>query len=173
MNIETERLVVRSIEKGDEKVFLQMAKDGSLTEVGFDMDCSEWIDDWINEAIELTKNDDPRADYIPCTIVDKTTDKIVGSVGCTYYEDTDSIGICYFIGADHRKNGYATEAVKAYTGYFFDHYNEKDIIATIKEVNTSSYKTAEGAGFKLIETKMYKDIDDDEEELYRFYVLER
>ena len=89
MNIETERLVIRSIERGDEKVFLQMAKDGSLNEVGFDRDCGEWIDDWIDEALILTANDDPRADYIPCTIVDKTSDSIIGNVGCTYYEDTD------------------------------------------------------------------------------------
>ncbi len=173
MNIETERLVIRSIERGDEKVFLQMAKDGSLTEVGFDRDCGEWIDDWIDEALILTANDDPRADYIPCTIVDKTSDSIIGNVGCTYYEDTDRIGICYFIGAEYRRNGYASEAVRAYTSYFFDHYNEKEIIATIKDENTSSYKTAERSGFKLVETKMYKDIYDEEEELYRFYVFER
>ena len=173
MNIETERLVIRSIEKGDEKVFSQMAEDGSLTEVGFDKDCGEWIGDWINEALELTANDDPRADYIPCTIVDRRSDQIIGNVGCTYYEDTDEIGICYFVGAEYRRNGYASEAVRAYTSYFFDHYNENKIIATIKDENTSSYKTAERSGFTLVEKKMYKDIYDEEEELYRFYVLER
>ena len=173
MNIETERLMIRSIERGDEMIFARMAKDGSLTEVGFDKDCDEWIGDWIDEALKLTINDDPRADYIPCTIVDKTTDKIIGNVGCTYYEDTDKIGICYFIGAKYRKNGYASEAVSAYTKYFFDHYNENEIIATIKDENTSSYKTAERSGFTLVEKKMYKDIYDEEEELYRFYVLER
>ena len=50
MKIESERLIIRSIEKGDEKAFSEMAKDGSLTEVGFDETCSEWIGDWINEA---------------------------------------------------------------------------------------------------------------------------
>ena len=173
MNIETERLVIRSIEKGDEKVFSQMAKDGSLIEIGFDKDCDEWIGDWIGEALELTANDDPRADYIPCTVVDKTSNEIIGNVGCTYYEDTDEIGICYFTGSEYRKKGYASEAVRAYISYFFDHYDENKIIATIKDENISSYKTAERSGFKLIEKKMYKDIYDEEEELYRFYVLER
>ena len=173
MKIETERLIIRSIERGDEKVFCQMAKDGSLTEVGFDKDCGEWIDDWIDEALILTANDDPRADYIPCTIVDKTSDSIIGNVGCTYYEDTDEIGICYFTGGEYRKKGYASEAVRAYISYFFDHYDENKIIATIKDENISSYKTAERSGFKLIEKKMYKDIYDEKEELYRFYVFER
>ena len=169
MYIETERLIVRSLERGDEKAYAKMAEDGSLEEVGFDSNCAEWMDDWISEAMELTANDNPREDYIPCTVLDKTTKEIVGNVGCTYYEDTERIGICYFVGADYRRKGYASEAVKAYTDYFFNHYNEKEIIATIKDENEESYKMAEKTGFKLIETKMYKDIDDEEEELYRFY----
>ena len=173
MKIETERLIVRSIEKGDEIAYAEMAKDGSLEEIGFDENFSDWMGGWIEEALELTKNDDPRADYIPCTVVLKATGEVIGNVGCTYYEDTDEIGICYFVGAGYRNNGYASEAVRAYTGYFFDHYNENKIIATIKDENTSSYKTAERSGFTLVEKKMYKDIYDEEEELYRFYVLER
>ncbi len=171
MYIETERLIVRSLERGDEKVYAKMAEDGSLDEVGFDVNCAEWMDDWINEAMGLTENDNPRGDYIPCTILDKGTKEIIGNVGCTYYEDTDQIGICYFVGADFRRKGYASEAIKAYTDYFFDHYNENEIIATIKHDNEESYKTAEKSGFKLIETKMYKDIYDDEEELYHFYKM--
>ena len=46
----------------------------------------------------------------------------------------------------------------------------KEIIATIKDENVPSWKTAEKCGFELAETKMYKDIDDEKEELYRFYV---
>ena len=116
MKIETKRLIIRSVERGDEKVFCQMAKDGSLTEVGFDKDCGEWIGDWINEALELTANDDPRADYIPCTIVDRRSDQIIGNVGCTYYEDMKKVGICYFVGSAYRRKGYTTEAAKAYAG---------------------------------------------------------
>ena len=36
MKIETDRLIVRSIEKGDEIAYAEMAKDGSLEEIGFD-----------------------------------------------------------------------------------------------------------------------------------------
>ena len=150
-----------------------MAKDGSLTEIGFDETFPEWAGDWINEALELTEKDDPRADYIPCTILLKSSGEVIGNVGSTYYEDTDKIGICYFIGADHRRNGYVTEAVKAYVRYFFEHYNENELIATIKDDNLPSVKSAESSGFKLLETKMYKDIYDEEEELYRFYSIKK
>ncbi len=76
MRIETERIIIRSIERGDEMVFAEMAKDGSLHDIGFD-------------------------------------------------------------------------------------------------ANVPSWKTAEKAGFVLEEKRMYKDIDDSEEQLYRFYSIKR
>ncbi len=173
MRLETDRLVIRSIRRGDEKAFAEMAMDGSLLQIGFDENCSEWIDEWITEAEGFTKDDNPRANYIPCTIELKSTGEVIGSVGSTYYEDTNKIGICYFAGGDYRRNGYLSEAVKVYTQFFFEHYHEAEIIATILDSNIPSWKTAEKAGFELIETKMYKDIDDDKEMLYRFYVMKR
>ena len=110
MKIETERLIVRSIEKGDEIAYAEMAKDGSLEEIGFDENFSDWMGGWIEEALELTKNDDPRADYIPCTVVLKATGEVIGNVGCTYYEDMQKVGICYFVGSAYRRKGYTTEA---------------------------------------------------------------
>ena len=98
---------------------------------------------------------------------------MIGNVGCTYYEDTDKIGICYFAGTAYRRKGYVSEAVNEYISYFFNHYDEREIIATIKDANVPSWKTAEKCGFKLMETKMYKDFDDEKEELYRFYVVKR
>ena len=38
MRIETERTIIRSIQHGDEKAYAEMARDGSLSEIGFD-DC--------------------------------------------------------------------------------------------------------------------------------------
>lgn len=173
MYIETDRTIIRSIQRGDEKAYAEMAKDGSLSEIGFDENFSDWAENWINEAIELTEKDDPRADYIPCTIILKSSSAVIGNVGCTYYEDKDKIGICYFVGTAYRRNGYVSEAVNEYISYFFNHYDEGEIIATIKDANVPSWKTAEKCGFKLMETKMYKDIDDEKEELYRFYMVKR
>ena len=133
MYIETDRTIIRSIQRGDEKAYAEMAKDGSLSEIGFDENFSDWAENWINEAVELTEKDDPRVDYIPCTIILKSSSEVIGNVGCTYYEDTDKIGICYFVGTAYRRNGYVREAVKKYILY----------------------------------------IDDEKEELYRFYVIRR
>lgn len=43
------------------------------------------------------------------------------------------------------------------------------MIATVREENIPSWKVIEKVGFILIEKRMYKDLNDDEEKLYRFY----
>ena len=173
MRIETERIIIRSIERGDEMVFAEMAKDGSLHDIGFDEKCSEWIAGWIDEAIRLSEKDDPRADYIADVICLKEDGRVIGSVGTSYYEDLDKVGIVYFVGTELRQKGYVSEAVKAYLDYYFAHYQENEIRANIRDANVPSWKTAEKAGFVLEEKRMYKDIDDSEEQLYRFYSIKR
>lgn len=131
MWLETNRLIIRSIQRGDEIIFSGMSQDGSLSQVGFDANCSEWINDWIEEALKLTNNDNPRENYIPCTVILKETEEVIGSVGSTYYEDVDKVGICYFIGTPFRKKGYMTEAINAYVQFLIEtiqqHVNGKAI----------------------------------------------
>ena len=77
MYLETDRTIIRSIQLGDEKAYVEMAKDGSLAEIGFDESFSDWAENWINEAVELTEKDDPKADYIPCTIILKSSGEVI------------------------------------------------------------------------------------------------
>ena len=153
--IETDRLIIRDVGVSDGETFIHMASDGSLNDIGFDKDCSSWMDDWIKEAQNLAREDNPQKNYLAYVIEDKRTGSSVGSVGCSYYEDLGKVGITYFIGADFRNNGYAVEAIKAYIRYFFEHYDENEMIATIREDNLPSWKTIERAGFSLTEKKMY------------------
>ncbi|MCH5190759.1 MAG: GNAT family N-acetyltransferase [Oscillospiraceae bacterium] len=172
MRIETNRLIIRELEASDEKFFIKMASDGSLEkDIGFDANCSEWMKRWIAESKKLADKDDPTVGYLAYAVQLKHSETVIGSVGCSYYKDLQKVGITYFIGADYRNRGYALESVKAYIQYFFRHYNTHEIIATIREGNISSWKVVENAGFNLTERKMYKDINDDREEMYRFYVM--
>ena len=169
MTLETERLIIRELEASDGMLFAEMALDGSLKDIGFDTDCNAWISQWIVEAKELAGKDDPTSDYLAYTIQLKRSETVIGSVGCSYYKDLEKVGITYFIGAKYRNSGYASEAVKAYVKYFFEHYDINEIIATVREENISSWKVIEKCGFDLIERKMYKDINDEFEKPYRFY----
>lgn len=171
MQIQTQRLLIRDVKTEDEIPFIEMAADGSLNDCGFDKDCGSWITNWIAEAKGFASRDNPEMDYLAYTITLKDETKVVGSIGCSYYEDFQKIGITYFIGAQYRNNGYAVEAVKAYTEYFFKYYKAKRMIATVRNDNVPSWKVIEKAGFILIKKIMYKDLNDDEVKLYRFYEI--
>ncbi len=171
MQIETQRLLIRDVKTEDGIPFVKMAADGSLNDCGFDRDCGNWMTEWIDEAKEFAFRDDPNTDYLAYTITLKDKAEVIGSVGCSYYEDLQKTGITYFIGAQYRDNGYAVEAVKAYTEYFLNHYHAKRMIATVRDENIPSWKVIEKVGFILSEKRMYKDLDDDEEKLYRFYEI--
>ncbi len=171
MIIETERLLIRALQPEDEIPFIEMASDGSLKDVGFDQDCNEWMANWILEAKKLTDRDNPTLEYLAYAIVLKEKNILIGSVGCSYYDDLHETGITYFIGAKYRHNGYAIEAVKAYVSCFMKHYNTCKMIATVREENISSWKVVEKAGFELVEKKMYKDLNDEKAEMYNFYEI--
>ena len=169
LKIETDRLVIRSIQYGDEKSFAEMAQDGSLEAIGFGCNCSEWIEDWIEEAVEYDKRDNPENDYLAYTVCLKKDNRIIGSVGCSWYNDFEQTGVTYFLGKEYRGKGYALESLKAYIEYFFKQYQINKFIATIRDDNINSWKLLEKTDFYLCEKKMWKDYDDSKECMYRFY----
>lgn len=174
MYIQTQRLVIRSIKKEDEEAYINMVSDGSLYEIFGDCaGCARWMGKWIEEAMALDKADDPYREYLAYALIEKKTNVLVGSVGCSYYMDLRKIGITYFIGTVHRGDGYAAEAAQAYANYFLTHYDAPELIATVKTKNIASCKTVEKAGFTLKETKLYCDINDETEEWYNFYKIIR
>ena len=173
MWIETRRLVIRNLRTEDGRVFAEMAADGSLHDIGFGRDCSGWMEEWVAEAKRLASGDNPAVDYLAYAVALKDDDRVVGSVGCSWYEDLRETGITYFIGAQYRGNGYALEAAEAYLRYFFGHYHAERMIATVSDENVPSWKVAERAGFTLTDKRMYKDLNDEKEELCRFYVMEK
>lgn len=173
MLIETERLIIRDLKTTDGVIFSNMASDGSLHDIGFDTECGSWMDEWVVEARELAENDNPTVDYLAYTVELKETHEVVGSVGCSYYRDMEKVGITYFVGAEYRNCGYAAEAAEAYVRYFLQHYDQEEMIATINEDNASSWKVVEKVGFRLTQKKMYQDIDDESEQMTRFYSYKR
>ena len=130
-------------------------------------------DGWIEENIQLDKEDNPMKESIAYTIVEKESGLAVGSVGCSYYEDEKQVGLVYFVGAEYRGKGYASEAARAYAKYFLEHYEIPLLVVHIRNANKASCKTAEKAGFALIDTRMYQDYGDEAEKLYNFYEMRR
>lgn len=171
---ETERIVIREFVQDDTKAFIDMTADGSLWELFGD--CSEavdWMEKWIGDSKEITERDNPYEEYLAYAIVEKKTKDVIGSVGCSVYEDIHEIGIAYCIGSKYRGKGFAKEAASAYTKYFFEHYpNINRMIATIRQDNIISNSVIRSVGYELEMMKMYKDINDEEEAMYNFYVYD-
>ncbi len=69
------------------------------------------------------------------------------------------------------KMHFAAEALKVYGRYFFEHYNKSKLFAIIRTENVASCKSAEQAGFRLTESKMYQDIYDAQPKQYNFYEM--
>ncbi len=171
MKIETQRLLIRDVKTEDEVPYINMASDGSLNDCGFDVNCSRWITKWIAEAKEFAARNHPDRDYLAYTIALKGEATVIGSIGCSYYDDLRETGVTFFVGSQYRGNGYATEAVRAYTDYFLQHYHTGKLIATVRDENTPSWKAVEKAGFILKKKRMYRDVNDADEQLYRFYEI--
>ena len=172
MLLETKRLTVRSIRPTDEKAFIDMAADGSFRELyGASRQSNTWMQEFISETIRLEAEDNPRQEYLAFAIEDKVKHLVVGSVGSTYYEDFMEVGVSYFIGADHRGNGYAAEALKCFIEYLFAKYHLKKLVATADPNNIASCKTLEKVGFSLIKTEMYQDKHDESKCMTNFYEL--
>lgn len=139
MLLETKRLIIRSLRPTDEKVFIDMASDGSLWEIYGDCsECHKWMGEFISDAIKLETEDDPYHEYLAFAIEDKISHLVIGSVGSSYYEDFKEVGVTYFVGAGHRGNGYAAEALQCLTDYLFARYRLKKLIATASTGNAAS-----------------------------------
>ncbi len=174
MYLETERLIIRSIRPEDEQAFIEMASDGSLTAIYGDCsECHKWMGEFINDAMQLEKENNPYKEYLAYTVAEKGSRKAVGSVGCSYYEDMKEIGITYFIGAGFRGNGYGAEAVQTFVKNFFLMYEAERLIAVTDTENKASCRTLEKAGFTLLETRLYQDMYDEKERMSSIYEIVR
>ena len=172
--IESERLIIRSLTPADIEAFNEMSTDDGFNVIfGDSSNYVEWLGDWVMESIELDKVNNPLQEYLVYVIADKVNKNIIGTIGCSYYEDIDKVGIAYFIREKYRRRGYASEASSAYARFLVDNYDVDELIATVKVENDSSRRVIEKSGFTFLETRIYQDIHDDKPEKYNFFSFSR
>ena len=72
MYLETDRLIIRSLQPSDEAIFIEMASDGSLTEIFGDCsECHKWMGEFIVDAIRLEQENNPFHEYMAFVIENK------------------------------------------------------------------------------------------------------
>ena len=92
MWIQTDRLNIQDLKTADGIIFSGMASDDSLTEIWTDTRHPGWMEEWMEEARGLAARDAPAEEYLAYTVELKDNHEVIGSVGCTYYEDLEKIG---------------------------------------------------------------------------------
>ena len=172
VEIRTARLLIRELRPDDAPAFIDMASDGSLGDIFGDCrECHQWMGRGIEEARALCAADAPQGDYLAYAVETLGDHTVIGSVGSTYYEDVRQVGVTYFLGAAFRGRGYMAEALRAFAAYFLRTYPVGLLCAAVRVDNAASWKTLEKAGFARTETKLYRDLYDEEEKWYHFYQL--
>lgn len=153
-SIKTERLIVRPFTLADTKVIFQLSQEKDL---------GEWIPDQVYETEKEAKevlefliskySDKPKPDKEPfvLAVVLAETNKVIGHVGLSPYEENKDAEIGYAIAENQCGNGFASEAVSAVSGWALKNLEIAKIYEIVACGNKGSYRVLEKSKFDLEE----------------------
>lgn len=156
MRIETQRLIIRDLERKDQE---------QLYKIVWQKNVVRFMKDWSENSpnpqsfdgyIDWHQTQKDSTDVYECkryAITLKQEDKLIGTVGMGLEETLNEVELAYFLDEEYQRNGYATEAVKALFDWCMKVSDLKYMILTIDGANKASCRTAEKAGFELFEKR--------------------
>lgn len=173
--IESERLVLREFTESDLPALVDIASQEHILYWCSDWeDCKSWVNDWFKGIEWRYSFGDPNVEFILLAIIEKQTNKLIGQIntGCELKEEKPGeLSIGYFISKEAMNKGYATEAAKAMTQYYFPINKNGFFYAIIKLDNAASARVATKAGFKFVsELKIIEKVSK-QEMLFHYYRL--
>lgn len=139
-NIETERLVLRELDKGDFSSIHSYASDPEVTKYqpwGPNSEADTQM--FLNQVIKY-QLDNPRYNY-EIAVVGKEDNKLIGACGIHLSDPNNRggwIGYCY--NQEYWGSGYATESAKAIIKFGFERLNLHRIFATCDPDNIGSVR---------------------------------
>lgn len=143
--INTERLLIRRLEKKDAKEFFDYR---AMPEI---YRYQSWKPTHINEAEEFI---DLNIGVVPNTpdawlqlAICLKDGRLIGDMGIHFLDD-DQIEIGYTLSPDAQGNGYASEAVSAVVSYIFSELKKHRVTASVDPDNVHSIKLLERIGFR-------------------------
>ncbi|MBM4445426.1 MAG: GNAT family N-acetyltransferase [Chloroflexi bacterium] len=146
MKIETDRLIIRSIQEADAESLATLWTDPDVTlYMGGPRNYEEVLGSLIEDA---QLNPQPVLDLWP--VIEKRTGQIIGHCGIIE-KDVEGGGeyeIVYVLAKSAWGKGFATEAANSVKDYAFNHLGLKRLIALIDPDNPKSQKTAMNIGLK-------------------------
>lgn len=147
MQIETERLVIRSLEVADASPLAAIWSDPDVTRhMGGPRDFAD-----IREGLEEDARAGAQAEIDLWPVVEKSSGRVIGH--CGFLEkDVDGqaeIELIYVLASDSWGKGYATEASSALRDYGFHQLGLRRVIALIDPENLVSARVAEKIGMEF------------------------
>ena len=175
--IESERLILREFTEADLPALVEIAGQEHILRWCADWeDCGSWVYDWFKGIQWRYSIGDPNTEFILLAIEEKQSGKLIGQIntGCELKDEKpNELSIGYFISKEAMNQGYATEAAKAMTQYYFPINKNDFFYAIIRPENAASARVVKKAGFifdselRIIEKVSKK------ETLFHYYRLYR
>lgn len=152
--IETDNLILRPFTLDDVNIIFSLSQESGI---------QKWIPDQVYQDKKQTTDvlnflisqyqDVPRPNKVPIVfaVVLKDKNEVIGHVGLSPYKNSAEIG--YAIAEKHCGNGYASQAVTAYSRWALDELKIKIIYGIVASENVGSGRVLEKAGYAFEEEK--------------------
>lgn len=142
MNIQSQNLVIREIERRDAPDILDAMECPQVS----DMHCNGLGDiDKVNSYVDVILNEYKNGKYRTFAVADTSTGKMIGSITLDITPQFARTEYSYWVNMKYRNHGYATEAVKMMNEYCFNSLSMNRV--QVLTSNPVSEKVIMKAGF--------------------------
>lgn len=146
MKILTERLMIRELCEADYPQFERTLNDVQKSCFGSGKGFLDWL---ISQypAMDIINGS------ISFGIFERSTGTLMGTIGAGKHDDLHEPEIFYYLLAEYRGCGFATEAVKAVTEWALENNHIPYLIGTVAVDNVKSQRVLERCGYQLVDTR--------------------
>lgn len=159
MILETERLYLRKMTKGDFKDLCNILCDERTMYAYAHAFTFEEAENWLNKQLARYERDG----FGLWAVILKETGAFIGQCGLTLQETPQKTvtEIGYLFRREYWRNGYAIEAAQACKNYAFNVLGVNEVYSIIRDNNLASRRVAEKNGMEIVGgfTKHYYGID--------------
>lgn len=143
MEIITQRLIIRELCAADYPAFERTLNDVQKSCFGSGKGFLNWLISQYS-AMDIING------LVSFGIFEKKTGKFIGTVGAGKHDDLHEPEIFYYLLAEYRGRGFASEAVKEVTAWALKNYNIPYLIGTVAVDNVKSQRVLERCGYQRI-----------------------
>ena len=156
MRIETERLIIRDLERKDQEQLYKIVWQKNVVRFMRDWSENSPSPESFDGYVDWHQTQKDSIDVYECkryAITLKNVDILIGTVGMGFEDTVCEVEMAYFLDEEFQGHGYATEALMALFDWCMEVSDLKYMILTIDCANEASCKVAERAGFELFEKR--------------------